>query len=136
MLKRLFSRTPKTYQVDVEPFGATVTVGARETILKAALDAGLAYPFECQTGACACCKALLVEGKVKALTDLAYVFDMEEIRDGYILPCQALARSNLKIRVTALDDVGGGRGSLEAQLLADSDVVAADAVDLSEILQP
>ena len=104
MLKRLFSRTPKTYQVAVEPFGATVTVGARETILKAALDAGLAYPFECQTGACACCKALLVEGKVKALTDLAYVFDMEEIRDGYILPCQALARSNLKIRVTALDD--------------------------------
>ena len=104
MLKRLFNRTPKTHQVYVEPFGATLTVGARETILKAALKAGLAYPHECQVGACTSCKSLLVEGEIKALTDFAYVLEMEEMQSGYILVCQSLAKSDLKIKVTSLDD--------------------------------
>ena len=104
MLKRLFNRTPKTYQVYVEPFGATLSVGARETILKAALKAGLAYPHECQVGACTSCKTLLVEGDIKPLTDFAYALDMEDMRGGYILVCQSLAKSDLKIRVTSLDD--------------------------------
>lgn len=104
MFKRLFNRTPKTHQVYVEPFGTTLTVGARETILKAALKAGLAYPHECQVGACTSCKSLLVEGEIKALTDFAYALDTEELQGGYILVCQSLAKSDLKIRVTSLDD--------------------------------
>lgn len=104
MLKRLFNRTPKTHQVYVEPFGVTLTVGARETVLQAALKAGLAYPSECQTGACASCKTQLLEGDVKPLTDFAYVLDLEEMRGGTILACQAVPRSDLKIRVTTLDD--------------------------------
>jgi NAD(P)H-flavin reductase/ferredoxin len=111
MLKRLFNRTPKTHQVYVEPFGATLTVGARETILKAALKSGLAYPHECQVGACSSCKTLLVEGDIKPLTDFAYVLDMEEMRSGYILVCQSLAKSDLKLRVTSLDD---GIGTISA----------------------
>jgi toluene methyl-monooxygenase electron transfer component len=104
MLERLFNRTPKTHQVHVEPFGTTLTVGARETILKAALKAGLAYPHECQTGACSTCRTQLIEGDIKALTDFAYVLDVEEMQGGTILACQSLARSDLKIRVDTLDD--------------------------------
>lgn len=104
MLKRLFGRQPKTYQVKVEPFGQTLTVGARETILQAALRGGLAYPSECQTGACGSCKTLLEDGDIKALTDFAYVLELDEMREGYILACQSLARGDLKIRVTTLDD--------------------------------
>ena len=70
MLKRLFNRTSKTHQVYVEPFGATLTVGAKETILKAALKAGIAYPYECMTGGCATCKTHLIEGEIKPLTSL------------------------------------------------------------------
>ena len=43
MLKRLFGRSAKTHTVQVEPFGATLTVGAKETILMAALKAGLPF---------------------------------------------------------------------------------------------
>ena len=103
MLKRLFGGT-KSYQVTVEPFGTTLTVGPKETLLKAALAAGLAYPFECQTGACATCKTQLLEGDIKALTDFAYVLDLEEMQNGTILACQSLARSDLRIKVTTLDD--------------------------------
>ena len=70
MLKRLFGRQAKTYRVTIEPFGTSVEVGAKETILQAALKAGLAYPYECQTGACATCKTQLIDGDIKALTDV------------------------------------------------------------------
>lgn len=104
MLKRLFNRSPKTHQVFVEPFGATINVGAKETLLQAALKAGLAYPYECQTGACSTCKTQLIEGDIKALTDFAYILEMEEMQSGTILACQSLAKSDLKIRVATLDD--------------------------------
>ncbi len=112
MLKRLFNRSGKTHQVYVEPFGATVTVNARETILQAALNAGVAYPYECQTGACSTCKTQLIEGKIKTLTDFAYVLDMEEIKGGTILACQSLAKTDLKVRVNTLDD---GLPTIEAR---------------------
>ncbi len=104
MLKKLFGRTPKTYQVHVEPFGTTITVGSKETLLQAALRTGLAYPYECQTGACSTCKTQLVSGNIKALSDFAYVLELEEIQNGTILACQSLARSDLAVRVETLDD--------------------------------
>lgn len=103
MLKRLFNRKPKAYQVHLDPFGVSLTVGPRETILKAALKAGLAYPHECEVGACTSCKSLLVEGDIKALTDFAYVLESDELQNGYFLACQSLARSDLKVRVTSLE---------------------------------
>lgn len=104
MLKRLFHRPPKTHQVVIEPFGAKITVGAKETILQAALKAGLAYPYECQTGACSTCKTQLLEGDIKALTDFAYILEMDEIQSGTILACQSLAKTDLRIRVETLED--------------------------------
>lgn len=104
MLNRLFNRPAKTHQVYIEPFGATVTVGALETILQAALKAGLAYPYECQTGACSTCKTQLIEGDIKPLTDFAYVLEMDEMKGGTILACQSLAKTDLKVRVNTLDD--------------------------------
>jgi 3-ketosteroid 9alpha-monooxygenase subunit B len=58
-----------------------------ETILQAAVRAGLDVPFSCQDGYCSCCMAKLREGKVfmasrEALTDA-------EINEGWVLTCQA-----------------------------------------------
>jgi NAD(P)H-flavin reductase/ferredoxin len=104
MLRMGFGGRNKSFQVRVEPFGKTLTVGARETILQAALRAGLAYPSECRAGACASCKTQLVDGKIKPLTDFAYVLDVEEVQNGTFLACQSLAKTNLTIRVETLDD--------------------------------
>ena len=62
-------------------------VEADDSILQAAMNAGLEPPFSCQIGACATCRAKLIKGKVSmderdALTD-------EEIEEGWILTCQA-----------------------------------------------
>ncbi|MDQ1266796.1 MAG: ring,2-phenylacetyl-CoA epoxidase subunit PaaE [Bacteroidota bacterium] len=64
-----------------------VSVGEDDTILTAAMEQNLDPPYSCQLGACATCKALLLNGRVEmderdALTD-------SEIEEGYILTCQS-----------------------------------------------
>ena len=58
-----------------------------ETILAAAIRAGLDVPFSCQDGYCSCCMAKIKRGEVfmasrEALTD-------KDIAKGWILTCQA-----------------------------------------------
>ena len=65
----------------------SIEVEPGDTLLQAAMSAGLDPPFSCQLGVCATCKALLLSGKVTmderdALTD-------SEIEEGYILTCQS-----------------------------------------------
>lgn len=58
-----------------------------ETILEAALRAGLNAPYSCKGGMCCTCRAKLVEGKAT----MAENFSLEpwEIERGFILTCQA-----------------------------------------------
>ena len=58
-----------------------------ETILQAGLRQGYDPPFSCQVGACATCKAKLLQGKVTMDEDSALMED--EISEGYILTCQS-----------------------------------------------
>jgi CDP-4-dehydro-6-deoxyglucose reductase len=104
MRKKLFGKPAKTHTVHVEPFGATLELEPRETVLIAALKAGLPYPHDCQVGSCTSCKSRLMEGEIKPLTDFAYVLEMDEINDGYILACQSLAKTDLKIRIDSMED--------------------------------
>ena len=42
----------------------TIEVPTGGTILEAALEAGVGYPFGCQSGNCGACKSHLVKGEV------------------------------------------------------------------------
>jgi ring-1,2-phenylacetyl-CoA epoxidase subunit PaaE len=55
--------------------------------LEAVLDAGYDPPFACQIGACCTCRAKVSEGKV-VMADRESLSDAE-IKEGYILTCQA-----------------------------------------------
>jgi ring-1,2-phenylacetyl-CoA epoxidase subunit PaaE len=58
-----------------------------DSILNAALDAGLDAPYSCKGGVCTTCKAKLLEGKVRM--DANYALTDREVADGYILVCQS-----------------------------------------------
>ena len=63
-----------------------------QTILEAAIEAGVDAPYACMAGTCTACEAQLVEGTVEmecqeALTD-------EEVEEGRILTCQAVPTSS------------------------------------------
>lgn len=72
-----------------------------ETVLNGALRAGIDFPHSCKVGGCASCKCQLVSGKVRELTDKAYLLSTEEIRDNYILGCQSIPMSDVVVKLPA-----------------------------------
>jgi xylene monooxygenase electron transfer component len=104
----LSRKSGQSHVAVIAPQGALVTVAPSETLLQAALAAGIAFPHNCRVGSCGSCKCQLVEGKVKHLTDASYVLSADELRQGYILACQAKPQTD--IRVIA-DCVGEGPGA-------------------------
>jgi ferredoxin len=61
---------------------------ASDTLLDAALDAGVPAPCSCCEGHCGTCLAKLVEGAV-ALSDDAIALSRRDRERGFILACQA-----------------------------------------------
>ena len=97
---KLFKKTVNTIEINQQDFG--LETEKDETILQAALRLNLTYPHHCRVGACARCKCKLVEGKVKELTESAYVLSKQELEQGYILACQSIPKTPIKIEVAAV----------------------------------
>jgi len=90
------------YQVTLPASGHTFMANDNETILEAALNAGISLPYGCRGGRCGACKGKILKGNVsyqekpKALTP-----ELEE--DQYGLFCQAHACSDLEIAVDEIE---------------------------------
>lgn len=76
-----------------------VMVDSKETLLQAALRQGVDFPYSCRVGGCATCKCKLVEGKVKELTETGYILSDAELDEGYILACQAVPLTDVRVQV-------------------------------------
>lgn len=87
-----------TLQVEGE---APVVLGKNETVLNGALRQGIAFPHSCKVGGCAACKCQLVSGRVRELTDTAYLLTREEVEAGFILGCQSIPQSDVVVRLPA-----------------------------------
>jgi len=61
--------------------------GKGSSILDAVESEGLDAPYSCRGGVCSSCKAKVLEGS--ASMDLNYSLTDEEVKEGYILTCQA-----------------------------------------------
>src|SRR5690606_42010760 len=53
-----------TFQVTVKPSGRQFPCEADETILNAAIRAGIGLPYGCKNGACSTCRGSILEGDV------------------------------------------------------------------------
>lgn len=91
----LATMRPVTAHINAHP----VAMAPRETLLQAALREGLAFPHSCRVGGCASCKCRLVSGKVRELTQSSYVLSDDELDQGYILACQAVPQTDVRIEV-------------------------------------
>jgi len=65
-------------------------VPASRATLEAALDAGIDYPFGCQSGNCGACKSHLLKGEVTMEGYSEFALSDEEKARGLILACRAV----------------------------------------------
>jgi 3-ketosteroid 9alpha-monooxygenase subunit B len=82
---------PDVIGVTLEGKRHLVPYQAGKSILRAALDAGLAVPFSCEEGFCGCCTARVLEGSVAM--DAHDALTPEEMARGLVLTCQAKPRT-------------------------------------------
>ncbi|MCA9604013.1 MAG: fatty acid desaturase [Myxococcales bacterium] len=76
-----------------------IDVRPRETLLSAALRQGIDFPSGCRVGGCGACKCKVVEGEVKELTETGYLLTAEELEEGYVLACQSVPKTDVRVEV-------------------------------------
>jgi CDP-4-dehydro-6-deoxyglucose reductase len=80
--------------VTVKPSGREFFVEGSETLLKAALRAGLAPNYGCGNGNCGLCKARVVAGEARAVAASDYRFSEAEKAQNHVLMCTCTAHSS------------------------------------------
>jgi len=87
-------------QVTLAGKGWTFEAEAPATVLESAERAGIRLPSSCRNGTCRTCICLSTSGTVHYKIEWPGL-SFDEKREGYILPCVAIAESNLVIAVPA-----------------------------------
>jgi ferredoxin len=90
-----------SYQVTVHPSHIQFSASAADTVLQAALSAGIELPSSCRNGTCRTCISRLAQGSIAYQIEWPGV-SAEEKLEGYFLPCVACARSDLTMETPAV----------------------------------
>ena len=86
-----------TFQIIVQPSGHQFDCEAGETVLGAALRAGIGLPYGCKNGACGSCKGKVVAGAVEHKAYQQRALSDDEAAAGFSLFCCATATADLVI---------------------------------------
>ena len=86
-----------TYTVEIIHQGKTqnIQVNEEQTILQAAIDAGIELPYSCSAGVCTTCAAQVLSGEVDQSDGMGVSPELQA--EGYTLLCVAYPRSDLKL---------------------------------------
>jgi ferredoxin len=88
----------------IEPSGRRVPVAPGQSLLEAARAAGLRLRSSCRNGTCRACLCRLVAGEVRYRIDWPGL-SAEERAEGLILPCVAVAASDVTIEASGVEAV-------------------------------
>lgn len=86
-----------SYQVSIKPSGHTFAVADGETVLGAAIEAGISLPYGCRNGACGACKGKVIQGQVEHGEYQQAALTETEKALGQALFCCATPQSDLVI---------------------------------------
>lgn len=84
--------------------GASFDVNEKDSIVRAALRAGIGFPYECNSGSCGTCKFTLIDGSVEDLYPDSPGLSDRDRRKGRKLACQCMPLTDLNIKVVEADD--------------------------------
>jgi CDP-4-dehydro-6-deoxyglucose reductase, E3 len=95
-----------SFQVTVQPSGRQFTCDEGETILTAAIRAGVGLPYGCKNGACSSCKGKLVAGEVEHGPHQERALSAHDEQLGFSLFCCAKPKSDVTIEAREVAGVG------------------------------
>jgi len=98
-------QTP-VHQLRVLPGDWQLPVAPGQTLLQAALAAGVRLPSSCRNGSCRTCLVMLISGEIRYTVDWPGLL-AEEKAEGWVLPCVALACSDVVITAPAATPLMG-----------------------------
>ncbi|MDR3534719.1 MAG: 2Fe-2S iron-sulfur cluster-binding protein [Rhodopila sp.] len=85
------------FQVTIANTGATIDCAADQTVLRAAIGAGVDYPYTCATGNCAACISELRAGEVSMLPYGDNALSAAQAAEGKVLACRARPLSDVEV---------------------------------------
>lgn len=85
------------YRATIEPIGETIEVEAGQTLLDAALRAGVWLPYACNHGVCGTCKVTVLEGEVEHNEASSFALMDLERDEGKALACCATLASDIAL---------------------------------------
>lgn len=97
--------TAPAFQITVQPSGRAFAASGSETILAAAISAGVGLPYGCKDGACGSCKCKKISGTVTHDTYSDKALSAQELEQGVILTCRATATSDVVLESRQVTDV-------------------------------
>ncbi len=95
-----------TFQVTIQNTGHQFPAESGDSILQAAMNAGLLLPYGCRDGACGSCKGKLISGEVDFGTYAEKALPAEEKAKGAVLFCQAKPLSDVVIEARDVRKAG------------------------------
>jgi len=87
----------KAFKVSIANTGQVISCRSDETILHAALVAGVDYPYACATGNCATCISKLDAGTVTMLPRGDAALSREQEAAGQTLACRAVPKGDVTV---------------------------------------
>ncbi len=93
-----------SYELTIQPLGQTIAIEDGQTILDAALRAGIYLPHACCHGLCATCKVQVADGEVEHGEASSFALMDFERDAGKCLACCATAHSDLVIEAEIDED--------------------------------
>jgi len=102
-----------SFQVTLQPSGHVFSAAADQTLLDAALDAGVNVPYGCRNGACGACKGKVTSGQVDHGHYQENALPADQRAAGVALFCCAKAQSDLSIECKEV----AGAGQIAAKIL-------------------
>lgn len=91
-------------RVDIRQTRTSLEVPDGQTLLDAALAAGIPYPHGCRSGRCGSCKSRLIAGEVELLPHSRFALTEEEKAEGMILACRALLKKDAAVAWLGSDE--------------------------------
>lgn len=117
-------------KVTIKNSGHTFDVRPSQTVLQAAIDAGINLPYGCRNGACGSCKAKLISGKVMHNDYQGSAMSDAELAAGNALLCCAMALEDLTIECREVGGLAGIKPRILPARVAKKEQLAHDVVAL------